>query len=191
MDWRNRVGVRRRNVGVGRRCIGANRRYVRVGMDVTFYRNIKTMVWASCLLSISSIPFNKCHIFLHLNVQYYFLAIHDLRYQLIYVMQCMKIIAVGRDIAMGRSLQQDGTLQWGGTQQLQWDNHCNGAIVAMGRSLQQGDHCSRTGHCKGMGHCSGTNSATHVATIHRSVATNIAMLMSPWTVHQHNGWVNI
>jgi len=28
-DWRNRVGVRRRNVGVDRRYIGANRRYVR------------------------------------------------------------------------------------------------------------------------------------------------------------------
>jgi len=30
-DWRNRVGVRRRNIRVGRRYIGANRRYVRVG----------------------------------------------------------------------------------------------------------------------------------------------------------------
>jgi len=30
-DWRNRVGVRRRNVGVNRRYVGANRRYVGVG----------------------------------------------------------------------------------------------------------------------------------------------------------------
>ena len=87
------------------------------------------------MLSISSIPFNKCCIFLHLNVQYYFLAIHDLHYQLIYLMQCMKIIAMGWIIAAGQSLQQD--------------NHCSGTIITVGQSLQQDNHCSRTGHCNG------------------------------------------
>jgi len=31
MDWRNRVGVQRRNIGVNRRYVGVGRRYVGVG----------------------------------------------------------------------------------------------------------------------------------------------------------------
>ena len=37
---------------------------------------------------------------------------------------------MGRIIAAGRSLQRDGTLQW--------DDHCNGTIIATGRNIAMG-----------------------------------------------------
>jgi len=103
----------------------------------------------------------------------YFLVMHDLRYQIIYVMQCVTRMVTGRalqcdehcnraDIAMEQTLIAMG---W----TLQQDGHCSRTDIAMGRTLQ--NVLQQDGHCNGMDIatgwarcCNGTNITMRIAT---------------------------